>query len=1092
VSGGIQLAGISEIPAVSAITGGITASEDKRFKVIRGIKGMILVGAISTLTLLSASVFGQGNKVIMNDPNNNGIKVEQVDYTIDPGSWENLIRETRHILEEASEDLASEFLKKIEKAQPSSFTRFIVSIKDGNFYRGYIEFQQKKKLGILDNKDEWHYYGKEGNGFFYRFGVINEKSEQVFRKSSESYDFASQVSKKDMWFDIESLKEVVASNFFNGYFCGINTRVKSDSLVRLMRQGLIANKTFINNANRGNNDAKISFDFNTGVLNVDSDDASVDTVNIKRDPYFTGIKSWMKCGIIYDESGSNKGYTQEQEKQLLRLSQHLKRIGITVDWITGVTSNDPSIEPFNESIISENLSTASGASFILEAIVKTLAKMSENKDNAPKMLFVTTKDLEQDTSKNGWAPVPVEDLRKDFNALLDNLEKDNGYMVIIVEDTIGHYGDKSNLLQLIDEYIAQRKGVRRIFYKKSKIQNMEEATMGIIEGARFSPTEILIPEKIKPGQVMVSYDKNGQLYSQDLLNNKRPDQADNTGPTGYSFSGFLGYANNTLKGLPKIGANQTATIKIEFNEQKMVLETDNEAKIILYDASGSRMDELAEQTAIMKKIGQLPGFSKLVIFNEEILIMNREQLIDSTNIIKYTNNKNYSNGRLTGAKALKQTLELAKKSGKPTTIYLIGDLGFNLNADIPTDLVEDCLKQGVRIILLVPGQQYSKLNEEACPGNYYKYIELITDFQSGKIVQREGNEYTEYSKYTIALAAALNSQHKGRFLYPMNNLKDVLNIIQNYRGKTIIKKFIPAVAYIDVYDADGNIIKKEVYKIKAGAEDGRDKIQEFENPNKTTSDLGNTDDDPQSFTLSLEGADIATLQQEITNLTSATPEDKQAALEVLKYMQEKSLEEIVLREDKDHLLISDIQGSEIGQIILPVQGGTSANRLALINLLFWVVFKKRNRNNKEEEASGQDIPQGPGTGNSAKGGIDFRSLPVITEPIANIVMSTGNFSFGKFASVDLDKEMNDLQGMVRAGIIPSAERIKDYIRASSAKDGLEQDMEKVTSCILEILRMEENGYLATDPALEDILAVFDAQLTTQELRSIFLGLPLPI
>jgi hypothetical protein len=206
-------------------------------------------------------------------------------------------------------------------------------------------------------------------------------------------------------------------------------------------------------------------------------------------------------------------------------------------------------------------------------------------------------------------------------------------------------------------------------------------------------------------------------------------------------------------------------------------------------------------------------------------------------------------------------------------------------------------------------------------------------------------------------------------------------------------------------------------------------------------------------------------------------------------MQEKSLEEIVLREDKDHLLISDIQGSEIGQIILPAQGGTSANRLALI---FWVVFKKRNRNNKEEEASGQDIPQGPGTDNSAKGGIDFRSLPVITEPIANIVMSTGNFSFGKFASVDLGKEMNDLQGMVRAGIIPSAERIKDYIRASSAKDGLEQDMEKVTSCILEILRMEENGYLATDPALEDILAVFDAQLTTQELRSIFLGLPLPI
>jgi len=1091
VSGGIELADIDNIPRAPDSKGEITTSKDKRFKVIRGIKGALLAVAISTL--FSASVFGQSNEVVINELNDKAAKVEQVDYRIKQGSWENFTQETYNALKEVEEGLASEFLKSKEKVRLGSFAPFKTPIKDVNFYRGYIEFQQKKSLSTLDNKDEWHYYGERAKGFFYRFSVINEKGEQLYQKSPSSYDFAKQRSRKDMWFDIQSLKEVIVSGFFKGYFYGLTNIMRSDALVQLMDTGLVANKTFIDNAKSNNPQPKVSFDSTSGMLQVYSEGALVDTVTIKRDPYFGEIKSlFMKLGIIYDKSGSNKEFTAEQERQLFRLTQDLKGMGIAIDWITGVTSEDPSVEPFNESIISENLSTASGATFMLKAIVKTLNKMSENKDSVPKVLFVTTKDLEEDPSKDGWAPVPVDDLRGDFDALLDNLEKNNGYIFVIIGDTVGHYGDKSNLIQLIDEYIRQCKGVQRIFYQQSKIQNMAEAAKEIMWGTAFSPQEILLPEKIKTSQMALTlHYKNGQSSSQDISGHKQFNQVSDTILTEYSFSGFLKYGDNRLKGLPKLGPNQTATIRVEFDQQEMALETDTtQEKFILYDASGSRLDGLNEQTEILKRIGRLPGFSRLGIFSEELVVMNREELMNIDNISDVINIQDFTINRLTSAGALKQMLELAKKSGKPTTIYLIGDLVFTLGADtIPTDLVEDCLKQGVRIILLVPTRDYSSLKEEVLSRNHSKYIELITDFRSGRIVQREGDKYREHSKYTIGLAAVLNSQYKGRFLYSMRDLKNALDIIRNSSGQTVIKKFVLATAYVDIYDAEGKIIKKTSYKIEVDAGENPNKRQEFENSGETTSDLGNTYDNPQSFALSLGGTDIATVQQEIESLSSVTPENKQAALEILKDMQEKSLKEIVLTEGEDRLFVDDTQGNEIGQIILPADKKGNVNTLALINLLLWAVFKKRNRN-KNEEVSDQDEFQGQNTATSDKGGIDFRALPIITQPITNIMKSAQNLSTEKFASVNLDKEIDDLQGMVRVGIIPSTERIKDYIRASSIKGDPERDIEKVTSCILEILKMEESSYLATDPALEDILAVFDSQLTPQDLRSVFFGIPL--
>ena len=77
-------------------------------------------------------------------------------------------------------------------------------------------------------------------------------------------------------------------------------------------------------------------------------------------------------------------------------------------------------------------------------------------------------------------------------------------------------------------------------------------------------------------------------------------------------------------------------------------------------------------------------------------------------------------------------------------------------------------------------------------------------------------------------------------------------------------------------------------------------------------------------------------------------------------------------------------------------------------------------------------------------------------------------------------------------MIPSTERIKDYIQASYIKGSPDKDMEKVVFCIAEILKTEEMSYTETDPVLEDILASLDSPTTPQELKFIFLGIAPPV
>lgn len=126
------------------------------------------------------------------------------------------------------------------------------------------------------------------------------------------------------------------------------------------------------------------------------------------------------------------------------------------------------------------------------------------------------------------------------------------------------------------------------------------------------------------------------------------------------------------------------------------------------------------------------------------------------------------------------------------------------------------------------------------------------------------------------------------------------------------------------------------------------------------------------------------------------------------------------------------------------------------------------------------------------GGIDFRSLPIVTQAISNLSASLGTVPLARREGIGgdssfLEAEWRQIEQMSQAGIRPSAERIKEYLQASCYKGKVEEDKDRVVLCISGILRQEEEEYIPTEPMLRDILVVLEAGYSAAELRAAFTG-----
>jgi hypothetical protein len=125
------------------------------------------------------------------------------------------------------------------------------------------------------------------------------------------------------------------------------------------------------------------------------------------------------------------------------------------------------------------------------------------------------------------------------------------------------------------------------------------------------------------------------------------------------------------------------------------------------------------------------------------------------------------------------------------------------------------------------------------------------------------------------------------------------------------------------------------------------------------------------------------------------------------------------------------------------------------------------------------------------GGIDFRGLPIVTQPVpshvglANIPVSADmhpNLSDGLVSRPPTGNEWQEIEKMLKAGITPSAERIKEYLAGSCATEDFTEASNRVLSCIAEILRLEEENCCATDAALRGLLILLESGKPAQEMK----------
>jgi hypothetical protein len=84
------------------------------------------------------------------------------------------------------------------------------------------------------------------------------------------------------------------------------------------------------------------------------------------------------------------------------------------------------------------------------------------------------------------------------------------------------------------------------------------------------------------------------------------------------------------------------------------------------------------------------------------------------------------------------------------------------------------------------------------------------------------------------------------------------------------------------------------------------------------------------------------------------------------------------------------------------------------------------------------------------------------------------------APVNMDKEFIQIEKMLEVGIRPSTDRIKDYVTVMLSKGQSPsgtvpaQDIDKVLSCIADILRQEEEACCETEDSLRQMLVLLES------------------
>ncbi len=115
----------------------------------------------------------------------------------------------------------------------------------------------------------------------------------------------------------------------------------------------------------------------------------------------------------------------------------------------------------------------------------------------------------------------------------------------------------------------------------------------------------------------------------------------------------------------------------------------------------------------------------------------------------------------------------------------------------------------------------------------------------------------------------------------------------------------------------------------------------------------------------------------------------------------------------------------------------------------------------------------PAVGDRVVGGVDFRSLPVMTQNFAGLTMLKAPAR--QLSSAELEAIRSQITKMIDAGIKPTTERVLEYASFCCLRNDSSRDVAKVLACIADVLRLEEERAEDTDPVLRQLLAALESE-----------------
>ena len=112
------------------------------------------------------------------------------------------------------------------------------------------------------------------------------------------------------------------------------------------------------------------------------------------------------------------------------------------------------------------------------------------------------------------------------------------------------------------------------------------------------------------------------------------------------------------------------------------------------------------------------------------------------------------------------------------------------------------------------------------------------------------------------------------------------------------------------------------------------------------------------------------------------------------------------------------------------------------------------------------------------GGIDFRSMNMLVQPagsFSGLDFSLPRLSRAEIESFDLDKELADIRNMAKGGIVPSGQRLKEYLAACFEKGEIKDKIDNLILCLADIFELQQFEAGETSPDYKEALVIADTR-----------------